>query len=202
MLPLTDRVTSSSRTLSIAASGKSPRAGSSSRWQVTAGTVFRGRWDRDERPTSIPAGVAVDGSGNLFIADSANNRIRKVSTSGIITTVAGNGANGFSGDGGNATSAQLNSPYGVAVDGSGNMYVADNGNNAVRLLTPTNQSVLISAVVDSANETAVPFRRARSLSSTEEVSDHLNSSRINRATACLALNWPGRRFHSTEFPRR
>ncbi len=103
---------------------------------------------------SNPAGIVVDGQGTLFVADSANNRIRKISASGLITTVAGNGAQGFSSDGGNATSAQLNSPSDVAVDGSGKIYVADSVNNAVRMLTPTNQSVLIGAVVDSASEAA------------------------------------------------
>jgi DNA-binding beta-propeller fold protein YncE len=65
---------------------------------------------------NAPAGVAVDSAaGNLYIADSSNNRIRKVSN-GVITTVAGNGTPGFSGDNGPATSAQLNAPNGVAVD--------------------------------------------------------------------------------------
>src|ERR1019366_2232004 len=68
-----------------------------------------------------PAGVAVDAAGNLFIADTANNRIRKVSASGIITTVAGNGTAGSSGDGGLATAAQLSAPAGVAVDTAGNL---------------------------------------------------------------------------------
>ena len=71
-----------------------------------------------------PAGVAVDSAGNLYIADTGNNRIRKVSN-GVITTVAGNGTAGFSGDGGPATSAQLNDPQGVAVDSAGNLYIAD-----------------------------------------------------------------------------
>ena len=79
-----------------------------------------------------PGGVAVDASGNLYIADANNNRVRKVSTSGIITTVAGNGASGFAGDGGQATSAQLSQPQGVAVDSSGNLYIADSNNNRVR----------------------------------------------------------------------
>jgi uncharacterized protein (TIGR03437 family) len=79
-----------------------------------------------------PEGIAVDASGNFFIADYANNRVRKVSTSGVITTVAGNGANGFSGDGGPATSASLNSPSGVAVDASGNLFIADLYNNRIR----------------------------------------------------------------------
>ena len=71
-----------------------------------------------------PRGVAVDSAGNLYIADYGNNRIRKVSN-GVITTVAGNGTAGFSGDNGPATSAQLNIPVGVAVDSAGNLYIAD-----------------------------------------------------------------------------
>ena len=79
-----------------------------------------------------PADVAVDGSGNLYIADTGNDRIRKVDTSGTITTIAGSGASGFSGDGGPATAARLNSPADVAVDGSGNLYIADTGNDRIR----------------------------------------------------------------------
>ncbi len=81
---------------------------------------------------SNPQGVAVDSSGNLYIADYSNNRIRKVSASGIISTVAGNGARGFSGDGGPAISAMLNGPYDVAVDSLGALYIADRSNNRVR----------------------------------------------------------------------
>jgi sugar lactone lactonase YvrE len=69
--------------------------------------------------------VAVDSAGNLFIADSGNHRIRKVSPDGVIRTVAGNGTGGFSGDGGPATSAQLYHPNGVAVDMAGDLFVAD-----------------------------------------------------------------------------
>jgi len=81
-----------------------------------------------------PTGIAVDSSGNLYIADLFNHRIRKV-TSGIISTVAGTGAQGYSGDGGAATSAQLNRPYGVAVDSSGNLYIADRDNHRIRKVT-------------------------------------------------------------------
>ena len=81
---------------------------------------------------SGPIGVAVDASGNLFIADSPNHRIRKVNAKGIISTVAGNGAPVYSGDGGAATNASLNNPYGVAVDALGNLFVADQGNQRIR----------------------------------------------------------------------
>ncbi len=82
---------------------------------------------------SAPAGVAVDGLGNLFIADTVNNRIRRVdAVTGIITTVAGDGSAGFSGDGDAATSAQLIAPAGVAVDGLGNLFIADTVNNRIR----------------------------------------------------------------------
>ena len=86
---------------------------------------------------TVAYGVTVDAAGNLYIADSWNQRIRKVTAStGVITTVAGNGKAGYSGDGGPATSAQLNSPSGVAVDSAGNVYIADTANNAIRRLTP------------------------------------------------------------------
>jgi sugar lactone lactonase YvrE len=79
-----------------------------------------------------PYGVAVDASGNLFISDKGNNRVRKVNANGIITTVAGNGSSGYSGDGGAATYARLNNPCGIAVDTSGNLFIADNNNHRIR----------------------------------------------------------------------
>lgn len=81
-----------------------------------------------------PTGIAVDASGNLFIADSHNQRIRKV-TGTTISTIAGTGSAGFSGDGGAATSAMLNLPSAVAVDSSGNVYVADTNNHRIRKVT-------------------------------------------------------------------
>ena len=94
---------------------------------------------------NTPSGVAVDGQGNVYIADSSNNVIRRVdATTNVITTVAGDyaldqasdGQGADSGDGGPATSAQLQDPQGVAVDADGNLFIADTFNNAIRVVTP------------------------------------------------------------------
>jgi trimeric autotransporter adhesin len=79
-----------------------------------------------------PTGLVIDSIGNIFIADRLNNRIRKINTNGIITTIAGNGAAGFSGDGGPAILATLYGPHGISLDGYGNIYIADQGNSRVR----------------------------------------------------------------------
>ena len=81
---------------------------------------------------NLPGDVALDGAGNLYIADTLNNRIRKVDAAGVISTVAGDGTRGYGGDGGPATAAQLTFPYGVAPDGSGNLYIVDSSNQRIR----------------------------------------------------------------------
>ncbi len=79
-----------------------------------------------------PMSITIDVTGNLYIADHANFRIRKINTSGIITTIAGTGTAGYSGDGGQATSAKINSSYGLTVDAVGNIYIADTHNHRIR----------------------------------------------------------------------
>jgi uncharacterized protein (TIGR03437 family) len=83
-----------------------------------------------------PRGIAIDASGTMYIADVDNYRVRKVTPTGIISTVAGTGAMGASGDGGLAISAMFSDSMGVAVDGSGNLYIADSGNRRIRKVTP------------------------------------------------------------------
>jgi sugar lactone lactonase YvrE len=94
---------------------------------------------------SLPFEVTVDGAGDFFIADRNNNRVRKVTFGGTISTFAGNGTAGFSGDGGAATSAELHSASGVALDRSGNLYIADTANQRIRLVTASTGLITTAA---------------------------------------------------------
>jgi signal peptidase I len=105
-----------------------------------AGTGTAGSTGDGSQATSAllntPSAVAVDASNNIYIADTLNNKIRKVTAStGVISTIAGTGTAGSTGDGGQATSALLNAPRGIAVDASNNVYIADTGSNKVRKIT-------------------------------------------------------------------
>ena len=97
---------------------------------------------------NCPSGVAVDTAGELFIADYLNNRVRKVDASGIITTIAGTGTPGFTGDGGPALSAEINLPNDVDLDAAGDVYIADSGNNRIREIDTTG---VINTVVGGLN---------------------------------------------------
>ncbi len=108
-----------------------------------------------------PRGIALDGNNNLFIGDTGNNRIREVTPDGVIHTIAGQGPAGFAGDGGPATAARLNAPAGILLDGSGNLYVADFGNNRVRELIPDSSAAQVTlpgglTVVNAASQVAGP----------------------------------------------
>jgi sugar lactone lactonase YvrE len=144
-----------------------------------------------------PDGVAVDSGGNLYIADSGNNVIRKVS-SGLIATVAGNGTAGFSGDNGPATSAELNAPWGVALDSTGNLYISDSGNNRVR-------KVSNGVIVTVAGTGTAGFSGDNGLAASAQVSDpsgiavdsggnvylaDANNERIRVLTPCSAVVSP------------
>jgi sugar lactone lactonase YvrE len=107
---------------------------------TVAGTGTQG-FSGDGGPASSaalwsPWGVAVDAAGNLLIGDYGNQRIRRVTPAGVISTVAGTGTQGFSGDGGPATSARLYHPEGIAVDTAGNLFIADTSNSCIRKVTP------------------------------------------------------------------
>ncbi len=93
----------------------------------------------------FPLGITVDGAGNVYFIETSNNQVRKINTSGIITTVAGAAttSGGFSGDGGPAISATLNHPYDLAIDATGNIYIADQNNNRIRMV---NTSGIINTI--------------------------------------------------------
>jgi uncharacterized protein (TIGR03437 family) len=106
---------------------------------------FRG----DNQPATMagldhPKGLGVDADGTLFISDSSNHRVRKVSTAGVITTVAGTGVPGFGGDGGPAVRAQFQFPAGLALGAAGNLYVAEPDNHRIRRITPAGEIATVA----------------------------------------------------------
>ena len=116
-----------------------PRVSAASSYQIDtiAGTDSVG----DNGPAGLASlvdaeGVCADAAGNIYVADTANHRVRKIDASFTITTIAGNGTAGFSGDNGPATQAQIQQPYGLAIDPAGNLYIADLGNNRIRKVSP------------------------------------------------------------------
>ena len=83
-----------------------------------------------------PCGLVLDGSGNLYLSDTGNHEVKKVTTAGTITTIAGTGTGGFAGDNHPGTEAELNNPTGLVIDAAGNLYIADSGNHVIRKLSP------------------------------------------------------------------
>ena len=134
---------------------------------TVAGTGDAG-FSGDEGPAAnariqAPRGVAVDDSGDIYVADTGNHRIRQVTPDGVIHTIAGQGTPGFLGDGGPAAAALLNSPGGLFLDGSGALYFADTGNDRVRRLTPGAASTSVPVAAPSTSPLAFSAANAASL---------------------------------------
>jgi sugar lactone lactonase YvrE len=152
-------------------------------------------------PLSWPAGLAIDGSGNLFIAENAAQRIRKVSPQGIITTVAGTGVAGYSGDGGPAINAQVNWPTGLALDSAGNLFIADAANHAVRKVSSTGVISTVATDLGSLDAIAVDttgnlYIADYTVTHPEDDGDDVYSGRILRTTPAgttdtIFANGPG-----------
>ena len=133
-----------------------------------------------------PRGVVVDDNGDIFIADTGNNRIRQVTPDGLIHTIAGQDAAGFSGDGGPAASAQINAPGGLLLDGAGDLYFADTGNNRVRRLVPQ------AAHAARAGGPAASFGGQRRQPSARAPSLPEKSSSFSARASAPSREWPAR----------
>ena len=130
----------------------------------------------------------MDASGNLFIADNMNNRVREVNASThVITTVAGNGTFGYSGDGGPATAAELARPQGIAVDGSGNLFIADTNNNRVREVVGPTINVAPATLTVTANSASKSYGQTRTFAGTEFTTSGLVSGDSVQARRSPAL---------------
>ncbi|MCX6627031.1 MAG: hypothetical protein NTW28_05320 [Candidatus Solibacter sp.] len=139
----------------------------------------------------FPSGLALDSAGNLYVAD--YNRIRKVSK-GVITTIAGNGTPGFSGDNGPATSAQLYLPRGIALDAAGNLYVADTNNSAVRKIRTDGTIVTVAGGPLPTLGPVVPLVSLRIVSGNGQsgaAGSPLTAALVVKAASSSGAGWPG-----------
>jgi len=112
---------------------------------IGSATPARAQTQATTLPLLLPSAVVFDAQGNLYFAETGNHVVRKVTPSGTITTVAGNGVQGFSGDNGPATAAELDSPAGLALDSAGNIFIADSHNHRVREVTVANGVIVTIA---------------------------------------------------------
>jgi hypothetical protein len=162
---------------------------------------------------NVPMGVAVDASGNLLISDQDNYKIRMVNTSGTISTIAGTGTKGYSGDGGAATSAKLSTMWGLGVDASGNLYITDAGNHRIRVVgrssslpTPTLtlassanpstylQSVTFTATINPAVTGSITFYDGSTSLGSGTISSGtatLSTSALTAGSHSITASWPG-----------
>jgi hypothetical protein len=131
---MTSTLPAGSNAISAVYAGSGPFLGSNTSLTgaSTIATVAGGGGKKVDPKLAAPWLVAMDKSGDLFIADRQNNVFREVTPAGVMTTIAGNGTDGYSGDGGAATSAEMNAPQAIAVDAAGDLFIADDNNSAVR----------------------------------------------------------------------
>jgi len=139
-----------------------------------------------------PNSVTVDAAGNIYIADGSNNRIREVAAStGIITTIGGTGVGGYSGDGGPALSAELNSPDGVAVDTAGNVYVTDETNQRIRAIGPLATPSLSFSSISTQTYGAAPFTVSASSASSGAVTYAVTSGPATISGSTVTITGAG-----------
>jgi len=121
-------------------------SGRTSRYAGNGNNTFNGDGIQAVTAAINPRALTLDSEENPYVAEYYNNRVRKISPAGIITTVAGNGRPGFGGDGGSATAAQIDSPAGLAVDASNNINIADSANNRIRIVSPAGTITTVAGV--------------------------------------------------------
>jgi sugar lactone lactonase YvrE len=140
----------------------------------TAGNSGDGGPATDAQINASP-GLAIDASGNIFFSDVARHTIRKINTTGIVTTIAGSGVSGYTGDGGPATAAKMNEPFGIGLDQAGNLYVTEYMNNCVREISASGIiSTITGALVTGYSGDGWPATAARLYRPFDVVVDHNN----------------------------
>ena len=169
------------------------------RLQLIAGTGFAG--DAPENATATtarlnnPTHLLFDPAGNLLIADQGNHKIRRITPAGIITTLAGTGAAGFSGDDGPASAARLNQPNALALDPAGNLYIADMGNHRIRRMAPDGTITTVAG-------TGQPGRGPDNVPATESALRFPNSIAIHPSGDLLIADWQNFRIRRVTFGPR
>lgn len=180
-------------------SNRIARVNSDGRLQLIAGTGLPGLGpdgpDATRSALSAPTHILFDAAGNLLVVEQGNHRIRRISPAGAISTIAGTGVPGFSGDGGPASAARLNLPNAVAVDGTGNIYIADMGNHRVRRVSPTGAITTVAGTGEAgAGPDLVP--------ATQSALHFPSSVAVDSNNDLLILDWQNYRLRKVSFSAR
>jgi uncharacterized protein (TIGR03437 family) len=169
------------------------------RLQLIAGTGFAGDAPENATATSArlntPTHLLFDPAGNLLIADQGNHKIRRITPAGLITTIAGTGAAGFSGDDGPASAARLNQPNALALDPAGNLYIADMGNHRIRRIAPDGTITTVAG-------TGQPGRGPDNVPATESALRFPNSVAVHPSGDLLIADWQNFRIRRVTFGAR